>query len=881
MANSSPDSRIASHGQLGTVARMIADGSCSVLSLDVFDTVLWRRVPRPTDLFAVLAAHLRSTGQLPAWIGDAAFRRMRIAAEQTARARRESLGREVSLFDIWAAMPATVVEPVGLAELVAAEVRVERAFTVVDLDIAALIGAARDNGIPLVLVSDTYFTEEHLEHLLDRPEIGSLADARVFRSHQHGVDKAHGLWEVVLSDLGRTAGQVLHIGDNPIADIEAAGRLGLRTVHYERVDPEFQQVIEREAETLDSFGPFGELVDPAHGDFGLTTLRARTLGARAASEPTAVETSWRYGAAVLGPVLTGFAEWVAAKAHEAGTPVVWCPMREGELLSVMIDNAARARGWAVRAKPVWLSRHVVSVATLDAEEPEAVREFLRPRHELTVRQLLETLHLLPGDVPELVGSLDEMFDNEHTISTVCAALTGTAHLRNRLAVVVTGARERLVRSLREAGALDGDELTLVDIGWGGTIQLQLSRLLHRVGIDIEPAGLYLATNERCTPVLLAGLRVEGYLGQAGHPREVIAAASRSPEVLEQSINALCGSLIDFTEGGEPVLGPVAGNATQLTERRAVQDGIRAFQENWYRYVATDKNWPLLTTAAPRLAAILTAVLRTPTAREAAVLGNWQHDDNFGSAVVTRLIPRDLVQAIPYLSPNDLDDLHMRDSFWPSLLAASDRKLAAAARAVASGSLDPAVFEPSGKPFETHLRYRARDEVWHDGPRRRVRINHNGLSFARMGFADEGITHVSLAIPGRPALVRVDWIEARVIAGRDRVPKVLRWDDPADFADLTFAECTWLGGNLVEFDFPYSAVWLPLAERAGGTVSSGQVTIGFAMLPQPEPTIGPRLAAAAPRPRVADRLVAQYRTRGPVGVITGAARVAARKLTGER
>ncbi|GLW93359.1 hypothetical protein Aglo03_41750 [Actinokineospora globicatena] len=879
MAKTSAESGIARHAQLGTVVRMIADRSCSVLSLDIFDTVLWRRVPRPTDLFTVLAARLRATGQLPGWIGDAAFRRMRIAAEQLARARRESMGWEVSLFDIWAAMPAAVVDPVGLEELVAAEVRVEREFTVVDLDIAELINAAKANDIPLVLVSDTYFTAEHLALLLDRPELGPLEDARVFRSHQHGADKARGLWDVVLAELGRTASQVLHIGDNLVADHEVPGELGLRTLHYQRVDREFERVIERESETLDSFGPFGDLVDPAHGDFGLTTLRARTLLSHVPESSAAVETAWRYGASVIGPVLTGFAEWVAHQAHEAGTPVVWCPMREGELFAAMINKAAEARGWAVRARPVWLSRHVVTVATLDATEPEAVREFLRPRHELTVRQLLETLHLHPGDVPALVDSLDAMFDNDGTITAVCTALTETPHLRNRLSVMVTATRERLLRSLREAGALDSDQLTIVDIGWGGTIQLRLAELLHRAGIDIKPSGLYLATNERCTPVLLAGLRVEGYLGQAGHPRDLTAAVSRSPEILEQSINALCGSLIDFTEDGEPVLGPVAGTASQNTERRAVQDGIHAFQDNWHRYVATDKNWPLLSAgAAPRLAAILTAVLRTPTAREASVLGNWQHDDNFGSAVVTRLIPDDLASAIPYLSPNDLDDLHMRDSFWPALLAASDPKLGAAARALAAGAVDPEVFEASGEPFATRLRFLDEKGTWHDGPSRRVRINHNGLSFARLGFVGDDITHISLALPGKPALVRVDWMEARVIAGHDPVPKILRWDDPADFAELTFAECTWLGGNLVEFDLNYSAVWLPLAARAGAPISSGVVTIGFAMLPQSTPTIGPKLAAATPRPRIADRLVAQYRTHGPVGVIAGAARIAARKLT---
>jgi FMN phosphatase YigB (HAD superfamily) len=871
------------HAQLDGVLRMIADKSCSVLSLDIFDTILWRRVPRPTDLFTVLGAHLRTSGCAPEWISDAAFRRMRIGAEEKARSRRGSLGSEVSLYDIWQAMPDGVFDSANLAELVAAELHIERSFTVVDLDIAAVISAAKQHGIPVVLVSDTYFTEDQLACLLDRPEIGPLEDVHIFRSHQHGTDKGAGLWEIVLSNIGRTPSQVLHIGDNAVADHAVPAGLGVRTLHYERIDADFEHIIRREGETLDSAGLFGELVDPVHGDFGITTLRARTLQAHAPSVTAAVLTAWRYGASVLGPVLTGFAEWVALKAHEAGTPVVWCPMREGELLATLVNNAARERGWQVEAKPLWLSRHVTSVAALDALDPDAVREFIRQRYQLTVRQLLTMLHLHPGDVPSLVESLDIVLDTEQIVDQVTVALTETPHLRNRLAVTVTAARERLLRSLQDRGALDGKELTLVDLGWGGTIQYQLAKILRIAEIELAPAGLYLATDERSTRVLLSGLRIEGFLGQAGHPREVVGAVCRSPEVVEQCVNALCGSLIGFTEEGEPVLGPAAGSSSQNAERKAVQDGILAFQANWNRYVrAAGGDWPTLTApAAPRLANILTAALKAPTAQEAAVLGNWAHEDNFGSAVVTRVVPADLVSAIPYLSPNDLDDLHMRDSFWPALLAASDPQLGAAVRAVATGAIESSVFDPAGEPFETRLRYRVRNGQWHDGPRRRVRINHNGLSFARLNFAGRDVSDVAVAIPGRPAIVRVDWIEARVIAGGGAVPQVLLWNKPEDFAGLTFAECTWLGGNLVEFEHPHSAMWLPLAVRSGAPVSSAQITIAFAMLPQSMSKLGPRMPAAAVLSRMSGRIVEEYRAHGRAGVLAGAARVVARKLAGNR
>ncbi|MEU8798982.1 HAD family hydrolase [Spirillospora sp. NPDC048819] len=878
---------------LDNVHRIIADRTCSLLSLDIFDTVLWRRVPRPTDTFALLGSRLRDAGLCPPWMTDATMRRLRIAAENTARRSRDALGTEVSLFDIWRAMPDGMFGSTPLEQLVEAEVRLERELTVVDLDVAEVVKAARKQDIQVVLVSDTYFTEDQLAHLLDRPELGALEDVRIFRSNQHGADKASGLWEIVLRDLDRSPEQIVHIGDHEIADHEVPAKLGIRTVHYHRLDEAYAEVLKREKEPVGPFGDHAPDLDDLDGDFGITSLRAKAVHSGVPFTTSALDVAWRYGAAVLGPVLTGFAEWAAGKAHEAGTRRLWCSMREGELLSRLINEAARARGWDVEARPVWLSRFVTSLAGLDPHDTDAVHAFIRTGYRLTVRQALSVLKLQPGDVPALATELDTVIDNGDIADRVARALTETPHLCNRLAVTVTAAREHMIKSLRDAGALDdaalaGGELTLVDLGWGGTIQYQLARALEIARIDVRVSGLYLATDNRSERVYLAGLRAEGYLAQAGHPAHVAAIVTRSPEIVEQCVNALCGSLIGYTDDGEPLLGEASDSPSQNAERRTVQDGILAFQHMWNRYVtASGGAWPDLgrpQAARDRLARILVAALESPTADEAAVFGNWTHEDNFGSSLVTTLLPADLKPAVPYLAPGDLDDLDMRDSFWPALIAASDTGLGAMTRAIADGAIDPEAFEPAGEPYETRLRYRTADDRWHDPIRRRVRINHNGLSFARLAFEHHDTVDISLAIPGRPAIVRVDWIEAKVIAGGRRREQVLRWDRPEDFVGLHYADCRYLGGNLMEFDTSYAAVWLPLARRAGvPVVSSGQITIAFAMLPQSMTGMGPRLPVdrkaerSARAARLTERFREEYRTAGVKGVAAGAGRVARRKL----
>ncbi|WP_352232001.1 HAD family hydrolase [Actinomycetospora sp. NBRC 106375] len=866
--------------------RLVTDGSLRVLSLDVFDTLLWRRVPRPVELFAVVAHRLRSEGLLAEWVTDSAFVGLRARVEGLARDARGPLGPEVSLREIWLAMPPEPFSDVPVDILMGVEMQVEREFTVVDLDTRRLVDAARHAGLPLVLVSDTYFDDEQLRYLLDRPQLELPPGTRIFRSQEYGTAKGDGLWPAVLTALGVAPDEIVHIGDNPVADDEVPARHGIRTVHYERVDEEFARVLERERTTPTALSTAGTLVDPEHGDAGLTTMRARAVGL-AGRDGRRTDVARRFGAGVLGPVLTGFAEWVARSCAARRVRTAWCPMREGELLAALVNDAARAHGLEVEARPLWLSRHVVWLATVDELDADSVADMIRRSYGATVRSLLSTLALRPGDVPSLAPHLDRVLDDQEMVDRVAAALVEAPHLRHRLAVTATGKRRRLVRALRDAGALDEPEMVLVDLGWGATIQLQLAAALDKAGVDVVPSGMYVATDFRSLRLLARGLRVEGYLGAAGRPAPLVESLARSPEALEMSVNALCGSLLDFSEDGTPILGPTVGTEDQHAERRAVQTGIVDFQRRWHAYRATDRDWPslLIPSARDHLGEVLRAAICAPTEQEASLFALWSHEDNLGSDHAARLVPDDLEGVLPYLSPNDLADLGMRDAFWPQLLAPGDAGLAAAARALAAGAIDADAFE-AAEPSRARLMVHTVDDRWSPGSEHQVRINHHGLSFARLALepraADDAprstphVLDVSVELTGRPAVVRVD----RVIVSLrtvDGVEQEHRWETPADLAGLHLADAAWLGGNLVELRSATSAVVLPLAARAGAPVVHARVTVAFAMLPQSPSGLSPVTRGAPTTARMSGRLLAEFRRGGVRGVASGATRLALRRV----
>ncbi|MDX6644206.1 MAG: hypothetical protein QOD76_2168, partial [Solirubrobacteraceae bacterium] len=135
------------------------------VSVDVFDTLLWRKLPEPVDAFVLLGQRLAADGALADDVTPGVFAKLREAAEKRAREVSSGRGRgvEIGLRDIYARLPARVFRgALSTDDLVEREVELERSLLVADLDIVELLKAARVRGKRTLAISDTYFSEEHL-----------------------------------------------------------------------------------------------------------------------------------------------------------------------------------------------------------------------------------------------------------------------------------------------------------------------------------------------------------------------------------------------------------------------------------------------------------------------------------------------------------------------------------------------------------------------------------------------------------------------------------------------------------------------------------------------------------------------------------------------
>ena len=620
------------------VDRRVASGAYDVLSLDVFDTFLVRDVPTPIDGFFVVAARLQRTGAL--WPGTPAeaFVRERVAAEQ--RARRRSRTFEVTLPGIYAAFPAGFLRGRAPADVAVLEFEVERGLLHPVPGARTLLEHARSCGLRVVFVSDTYFSAEQIRLLT-----GGIADA-VFASCEHGRSKTAGLHEVVAAELGVPAGRILHAGDHPIADVEGPISHGVHAALLPRWPGEWEEAIRAELpRTYTARAPIlGE------GDLGLThQRRAAAWGTEDAYE--------RWGRIVLGPVIGGFTSWIRNRCEEEGIDHALCLMREGRLLRTLLAGT----GESPIAHECFVSRYAARRAAILRGGAAEIEAFMRRTRPTPRGRLMEQL----GLERDALGDPAERLEGP-ALHDLARRLAANRRWQERIVETSAVARRGLVAHLRRLLPDDaGRRVAVVDLGYAGTIQACLERIACHEMLPFRTHGLYLVTGAEVHGAQATGAPAEGFLASNGQPAAMAHTFLRSPEVVEQSLMADCGTTLGHTSEGEPILGNSELPESQREGTRRIQGGVLDWHATQCEREAAGAPMDPEALRA-HLQAILVRAIARPSAHERDLFRDWQHDENLGAESTRELFePAGLHPwEASHLSPHQLASLPSAQLFWP-------------------------------------------------------------------------------------------------------------------------------------------------------------------------------------------------------------------------
>lgn len=210
-----------------------AIGTNHMVSCDVFDTILHRDMRAEGSRFESVArlAATRLRSELGVERSVKAVLRARMAAHRSAYRALDQVDPtgEVRFDTIVTAMVLLLgLDLAAAAVLEGAEIAVETAQLRPNKSLLKWLKAQADLGRRIIAVSDTWHTRETILALLEQVAPGHPI-AEVYTSADQNATKRTGtLFKYVVRAEGKQPHQILHIGDDPIADLAMARAAGLR-----------------------------------------------------------------------------------------------------------------------------------------------------------------------------------------------------------------------------------------------------------------------------------------------------------------------------------------------------------------------------------------------------------------------------------------------------------------------------------------------------------------------------------------------------------------------------------------------------------------------------------------------------------------------------
>lgn len=328
-----------------------------VISFDLFDTLVMRKVLRPSDLYEVVERFIQADGY------PVAFQKIRMEAEKQAYAelRYPTYDDIYVYFHRLSGLPKE-----DCAVIQQCEFETELLYLTPRKRVAEAMAYAVSNGKPVFIVSDMYFTVVQLEKILSHHGIQGYQQVIVSSEAKAGKWPNGDLFRHYLDLPEVPVGKKLHIGDNPGADLEGAQKQGIDTFYvmnpYEMlVASELRQLLVHVKTIEDKIvlGMFAAcmLNDP----FALCAQKGKLY----------IDDFYKVGYAIFGPMLVGYVFWLLKEyAGKQDTHKILFLARDGYIVEKLYQKMVEA--YHIEDAPqglyVLASRRALAVAALFDEE---------------------------------------------------------------------------------------------------------------------------------------------------------------------------------------------------------------------------------------------------------------------------------------------------------------------------------------------------------------------------------------------------------------------------------------------------------------------------------------------------------------------------------
>ena len=433
-------------------------------------------------------------------------------------------------------------------------------------------------GKRVVITSDMYFSADFFVEAL-RPY--GLAHVQLFISADCNATKRDTgeLFDIMATRLGLTTGDVLHIGDNQLADVTRPREKGVMAFHYQA---EQRPLIKKTASLATSIG------------HGLLSTSARDI-----PPGSYTELGFIYG----GPANLGFFEWIRERARLDRIDHVLFLSRDGYSLERI---AKRQENSGFPDCCYFLgSRTAYTLAAINQDNFNSFLPFLLSGSDgLAPSELLERIGVQP---PALKIMADLKLGAEVRVNAALHKRLSDFLYAYRWEILKVCQRNRraLYQYLKQVGIKEGSRVALVDVGWNGTTQ-EAFELAVRPLMNLNIFGYYFCLAD--TPDRFrreATQQMTAMINTTTTSAATVASIYANRVVVEQFFSAPHSSIIGLRArptGIEPIMDTGRGNTDELQQiAEEVCKGVDAFVEHYcalqerlkIQFSPLQMAWPLI------------------------------------------------------------------------------------------------------------------------------------------------------------------------------------------------------------------------------------------------------------------------------------------------
>lgn len=478
---------------LNALARFRPPAGIKIISFDVFDTLLARKVDPPKYLKELAARNAVKRLSLPIEAHDLLTRRLRVEAAICRSARERGEDEEFSISQVYECLCAGDSCLSGLSDrLMSLELEVEQAYCALMPHITNFLEELSSN-YRLIAISDTYLPGSFLCALLKKCKIADFFGG-IYASCDYGCNKGSGkLFTEILALEGCGPQELLHFGDNLLSDYFMPRSLGINAVLL--LDG---KNLHRKAR----LSVLNDLVQKSSLWKGQQILEGITLlpATRYRHQPQSLLHEW--GKSIVGPLVTLFIHELCLRLSRSPVKEVYFLAREGYLLKRVYDRFNRSlfSGRLPPGRYLCISRSTAYLASL-GDFGEWNMDLLLQDFSLNLRDVLHRLGIEDEadiDVIAAAHGMSPDLCDKGQIRAVLNKLKCDDSFREKIGTRSGEMRALLTAYLEGEGFFSGHKVALVDIGWYGSIQDCLERVFTQIGKRVSLYGYYLGLDHRCS-----------------------------------------------------------------------------------------------------------------------------------------------------------------------------------------------------------------------------------------------------------------------------------------------------------------------------------------------------------------------------------------------